>query len=83
MSRKYKNMNVNKFIRFYEVKRNDLTLAEAIEYLEVTPTQFNRFRQLDLISPIYGGNGSTKKLYFLHGDVENLWNEMLEFHKNL
>ncbi len=41
-------MNVNKFIRFYEVKRNDLTLAEAIEYLEVTPAQFNRLRKLDL-----------------------------------
>ncbi len=83
MSRKYKNMNVNKFIRFYEVKRNDLTLAEAIEYLEITPAQFNRLRQLDLISPIDGGKGSTKKLYFLHDDVVNLWNEMLEFDKNL
>ncbi len=76
-------MNVNKFIRFYEVKRNDLTLAEAIEYLEITPAQFNRLRKLDLISPIEGGEGSTKKLYFLHDDVVNLWNEMLEFDKNL
>jgi hypothetical protein len=77
-------MNVNKFIRFYEVKRNDLTLAEAIEYLEVTPAQFNRLRKLELISPIEGGEeGSTKKLYFLHDDVVNLWNEMLEFDKNL
>ena len=77
-------MDVNKFIRFYEDKRNDLTLAEAIEYLEVTPVQFNRLRKLDLISPIEGGEGgSTKKLYFLHDDVVNLWNEMLEFDKNL
>lgn len=74
-------MNTNKFIRFHEVKRNDLTLAETIEYLEVTAVQFNRLRKLNLIEPIEGGKGNSKKLYFLHDDVVNLWNEMLEFDK--
>ncbi len=76
-------MDVNKFIKFHEVKRNLLTKAEAIEYLEVSAVQFNHLRKLNLIVPIEENRGGSKKLYFLHDDVVSLWNEMFEFDKNL
>ncbi len=77
-------MDTNKFIRFHEVNRDDLTLPETMEYLEVTSAQLNRLRKLNLLTPVEGGKMlAGKKLYFLLDDVKKLWDQMLEFDKNL